>query len=110
MTNLKIKDLGIFQEIAQNINQVNTQAPQLLNMVSNALDGLNRDLFTNILETKKEIKTIDAEIRELGQANKEDGQNDSQGRELRDKLNYLKKKITRFTKLELTIRPYFESI
>ena len=64
MTNLKIKDLGIFQEIAQNINQVNTQAPQLLNMVSNALDGLNRELFTNILETKKEIKTIDAEIRE----------------------------------------------
>ena len=89
MTNLKIKDLGIFQEIAQNISQVNTQAPQLLNMVSNALDDLNRELFTNILETKKEFKTIDAEIRELGQANKEDGQNDSQVRELREKLNYL---------------------
>lgn len=93
MTNLKIKDLGIFQEIAQNISQVNTQAPQLLNMVSNALDDLNRELFTNIMETKKDIKTIDAEIRELGQANKEDGQNDSQGSELRDKLNYLNKRI-----------------
>lgn len=93
MTNLKIKDLGIFQEIAQNINQVNTQAPQLLNMVSNALDGLKRDLFTNMMETKDEIKTIDAEIRELGQANKEAGQNDSQGRELRDKLNYLKRRL-----------------
>ena len=72
MTNLKIKDLGIFQEIAQNISQVNTQAPQLLNMVSNALDDLNRELFTNIMETKKDIKTIDAEIRELSQANKEE--------------------------------------
>lgn len=93
MTNLIIKDLGIFQEIAQNINQVNTQAPQLLDLVSNALDGLNRELFTNILETKKEIKTIDAEIRELGQANKDGNQNDNKEKELRNKLKYLQDRL-----------------
>ena len=89
MTNLKIKDIGIFQEIANNINQVVDIAPQLMKEVNKALEDLKRDLFTNMMETKKEIKTIDAEIRELGQANQEGGQNDSQIRELRDKLNYL---------------------
>lgn len=93
MTNLKIKDLGIFQEIAQNINQVNTQAPQLLNMVSNALDGLNRELFTNILETKKEIKTIELEINEIGLANKDGKQNDNKEKELRNKLKYLQDRL-----------------
>ena len=93
MTNLKIKDLGIFQEIAQNINQVNTQAPQLLNMVSNALDGLNRELFTNILETKKEIKTIELEINELGLVNKDGKQNDNKEKELRNKLKYLQDRL-----------------
>ena len=93
MTNLKIKELGIFQEIAQNINQVNTQAPQLLNMVSNALDGLNRELFTNILETKKEIKTIELEINEIGLANKDGKQNDNKEKELRNKLKYLQDRL-----------------
>jgi chromosome segregation ATPase len=89
MTNLKIKDIGIFQEIANNINQVVNIAPQLMKEVNKALEDLKRDLFTNMMETKNEIKTVDAEIRELGQADKEAGQNDSQVRELRDKLNYL---------------------
>lgn len=89
MTNLKIKDIGIFQEIANNINQVVDIAPQLMKEVNKALEDLKRDLFTNMMETKNEIKTVDAEIRELGQADKEAGQNDSQVRELRDKLNYL---------------------
>jgi len=89
MTNLKIKDIGIFQEIANNINQVVDIAPQLMKEVNKALEDLKRDLFTNMMETKNEIKTLDAEIRELGQANQEGGQNDSQVRELRDKLNYL---------------------
>jgi DNA repair exonuclease SbcCD ATPase subunit len=89
MTNLKIKDIGIFQEIVNNINQVVDIAPQLMKEVNKTLEDLKRDLLTNMNETKNEIKTLDAEIRELGQANQEGGQNDSQVRELRDKLNYL---------------------
>lgn len=89
MTNLKIKDIGIFQEIANNINLVDKIAPQLMKEVNKALEDLKRDLFTNMNETRIEIKTVNAEIRELGQANQEGGQNDSQVRELRDKLNYL---------------------
>ena len=46
MTNLKIKDIGIFQEIANNINLVDKIAPQLMKEVNKALEDLKRDLFT----------------------------------------------------------------
>lgn len=101
MTDFRVKDISIFSELTHNIELIEGNAPEQLSRVKESLEGLKRDIYVDVLQTREEIEEAKKNLRMAEAAAAMSEKADlTEIRELRQKISHLSEKLQRLESAE----------